>query len=275
MILTIYFISWILFTISAWVFQYHHVLYCIIFPIVYLVFLLCFLDKAIRQSKLCMIATLVWTLIVIIFVMALGSNIHGWNVITAPTCGTSLCTLDKRSYYNPLATLSSTIANYLDPVMICPVTECRWASDNGLPALGYNLDFEGLIDYNSPNGAYATTRAEDYQGNKGRGFKNGYTEGVTMINELSPCPGVSSQLENGVIGKGELICAQCSVYVYGRANTKCNDNGLAYICFLCPTDTRTFNAYFWLAWFYYWALVCIVSIILHDTWFVFSKTKLW
>jgi len=242
---------WTAFVISSVIHQIDQTSYLIAFPILYAIWIVTIIVPLLRRSNFCQ------TFIVMINLFMFAWTIfymYGWNPVFTQDCGGTLCSNapENGQYFNPLSTLTS-VGDPKQHRMICPSLDCKWASDNGKGPIGYHLDFNGFIDYNQPNGAYASPRPEDYQNNKARGFVNGYIEGFTLINEQVPCPGVSS-----VLGEGEVICAHCSFYLLGL----CQTNGLEYICELCPK--LNYDVYFWLVWFGIWTLVSLFTFAVKD-----------
>jgi hypothetical protein len=205
-------------------------------------------------TTFCSLAILVW----------LGLFYAKVFPVTTSECGTSLCqgSVSTNAYFNPLSTRVS-LGDKRQHRGLCPADACRWASDNGLPNLGYDRDIDGFLNYDSPNGPYASIRVEDMQGNLGRCFKDGFVEAVTLVSEFVFAPGVSTEIDlsSKTVGKGERICTHCSHYIYG-AEGGCQSNGLEAICLLCPRPG--YLDAFWLVWLCIWSILLLYTYTIEE-----------
>lgn len=252
--------TWFVFLITGIVLQSVQYTYVIAFPIIYIVWILTLIIPYLRRANVCQLFILFLNIFMLTWVLLYYYSI---NPVLTTECGSTLCSnsVESGQYFNALSSRIS-VGNPLQHRMICPKLSCRWASDNGKALLGYHLDSDGLLDFNQPNGAYASSRPEDFQDNLARGFKNGYIEGITLINEQVQCPGVSSEIDpdSNVIGRGEVICSHCSHYLLGT----CKSNGLEYICELCPKPVGYIDM-FWISWFAIWLALSIISFCIKDS----------
>lgn len=252
-------ILWLIFLITVLVTQLSQPFYAGLFPSLYLAWILTLLIPVLRRAMFLQNITVFATIFFLVWISLYQLQVYP---VTTPECGSTVCqgSYAANPFYNPL----SSRAVLTDPLVhrgICPGDTCRWASDNGLPNLGYDRDIDGFLNYDSPDGPYASVRPQDLQNNLGKCFRDGFVEGITVITEFVYAPGVSTEFDGQRIGNGLRICTHCSNYIYGDVDG-CASNGLEAICVLCPKPA--FSVTFWVSWLAIWSVATLLTYLISD-----------
>ena len=245
-------IVWCIYLVLVIVLHRSQEIYLFTLPGIHLVWIFSLAIPCLRQAYACQNIIFLIDVLLLVWFLLYSLEI---KPVSPSECNTNLCQNQHVDlpYYSPFG-IREQVGDPKEHVAICPIQECRWASDNHLPNLGYQLTEDGFLDYDSPNGPYASILPTDLQNNMGKCFIHGWVEGSTLINEFLLAPGVSSELDPTTLktGKGDLVCTHCSYYLNGD----CESNGLEAICLLCPKPN--FDSVFWITWQFVWT--CFLGI---------------